>query len=132
VKGFAEWDGISISIYGGESRRVVSSEGTMEVTGKVPVERVEDDSLPKGQRVVESEGAPPRRTSVTRTVYAADGTLLQEETWTTSYKSEPRVVIVGTKEAKPPEREGKAPGGGKRDEAAPPAKGDATSPPDRP
>jgi vancomycin resistance protein YoaR len=132
VKGFAEWDGIRISIYGGESRRVVSSPGTMEVTGKVPVERVEDASLPQGERVVESVGAAPRRTSVTRTVYAADGTLLREETWTTSYKAEPRVVLVGTKEPKPPEKKAKAPGDRKRDEDAPPAEEGATPPPNRP
>ena len=39
VKGFAEYDGIVVSIYGGEDRRVDSSEGTMEITGPVVVER---------------------------------------------------------------------------------------------
>ena len=33
VKGFVEWDGISVAIYGGERRRVESSEGTMTITG---------------------------------------------------------------------------------------------------
>ena len=35
VKGFAESDGITVSIYGGERRRVESSEGTMEITGSI-------------------------------------------------------------------------------------------------
>ena len=35
VKGTPEWDGIRVSIYGGEKRRVESSPGTMEVTGPV-------------------------------------------------------------------------------------------------
>ena len=39
VKGFVEYDGIVVSIYGGEDRRVDSSEGTMEITGPVVVER---------------------------------------------------------------------------------------------
>ena len=59
VKGFAESDGISIAIYGGESRRVESSAGTLEVTGKAPVERVEDPKLAKGKTVVEEEGSAP-------------------------------------------------------------------------
>ena len=62
VKGFAESDGITVSIYGGERRRVESSEGTMEVTGAVPVKRVKDKTLPIGQEVVEEEGSTPSRT----------------------------------------------------------------------
>jgi vancomycin resistance protein YoaR len=104
VKGTPEWDGIRISIYGGESRRVESSPGTMEVTGPVPVERVKDPKLPKGKTVVEASGTAPSRTSVTRTVYAADGSVLREETWNTSYKGETRVVRVGTKEKAAPKK----------------------------
>ncbi|HEX4747189.1 MAG TPA: VanW family protein [Gaiellaceae bacterium] len=97
VKGFTESDGISIAIYGGESRRVESSATPLVVTGKVPVERVEDSSLPKGKTVVEEEGSAPTRTSATRKVYSADGELIASETWTTSYKGEDRIVRVGTK-----------------------------------
>ena len=97
VKGFAEGDGISIAIYGGESRRVESSASPLVVTGPVPVERVEDPTLAKGKTVVEEEGSSPTRTSATRKVYSADGELLHSETWTTSYKGEERVVRVGTK-----------------------------------
>jgi vancomycin resistance protein YoaR len=101
VKGFVEPDGIRVSIYGGESRRVESSPGTMAITGKVPVKRVKDPTLPKGKRKVVEEGSPPRRTVVTRTVYSEDGTVLHDETWTTSYKGETRIVHVGTKAKKP-------------------------------
>ena len=97
VKGFAESDGITVSIYGGERRRVESSEGTMEITGSIPVKRVKDKALPIGREVVEEEGSTPSRTSVSRTVYAEDGTLISEETWNTSYKGETRVVRVGAK-----------------------------------
>ena len=99
VKGFAEGDGISIAIYGGESRRVESSATPLVVTGPVPVERVKDPALAKGKRVVEEEGSAPTKTSATRKVYSADGALIRSETWSTSYDGEERVVRVGTKVA---------------------------------
>ncbi|MCS7007781.1 MAG: VanW family protein [Gaiellaceae bacterium] len=101
VKGFVESDGIAVGIYGGEKRRVVSSPGTFEITGRPPVERIKDPTLPKGTIVVESAGSPPSRTVVTRKVYAADGALLHDETWVTSYAGEARVVRVGTKVTAP-------------------------------
>ena len=104
VKGFAESDGISVAIYGGERGASRARAGTLDVTGRVPVERVDDPTLPKGKTVVEEEGSSPTRTSVTRTIYAADGELIRTETWNTSYKGETRIVRVGTKVvAKPDE-----------------------------
>jgi vancomycin resistance protein YoaR len=97
VKGFAEGDGIRVSLYGGERRRVESSPGTFEVTGPMPVRRILDPKLPKGTTILEEEGAAPSATSVTRTIYGEDGALLRRETWNTTYKAEPRVVRVGTK-----------------------------------
>ncbi len=97
VKGFAEGDGISIAIYGGETRRVESSATPLVVTGRAPLERVKDPTLPKGKTVVEEEGSRPTKTSATRKIYAADGSLIRSETWTTSYKGETRIVRVGTK-----------------------------------
>jgi vancomycin resistance protein YoaR len=126
VKGFAESDGVTVSIYGGERRRVESSQGTFQVTGAVPVQRIKDKSIPIGERVVEEEGTRPSRTSVTRTVYSSDGSLISEETWNTSYKGETRVVRVGTK----PKPKAKGPEPKVPKEPAnetPPA--DATSPP---
>ena len=101
VKGFAESDGISIAIYGGESRRIESSATPLVVTGPVPVERIEDPTLAKGKRAVDEEGTAPTRTSATREIYAADGELIRSETWTTSYEGEKRVVRIGTKVAEP-------------------------------
>jgi vancomycin resistance protein YoaR len=101
VKGFPESDGITVSIYGGERRRVESSDGSMTVTGSAPVKRVKDRTLPVGETVVEEEGSSPSRTTVTRTIYAPDGSLIDEETWNTSYKGETRIIRVGTKEPEP-------------------------------
>ncbi len=109
VKGFAEGDGISVAIYGGETRHIESSATPLVVTGPVPVERVEDPTLAKGKRVVEEEGSAPSRTTATREIYAADGVLLRSETWSTSYKGEKRVVRVGTKVAPKPTPERKTP-----------------------
>ncbi len=107
VKGFSESDGISIAIYGGETRRVESSATPLVVTGRVPVDRVQDPTLPKGKTVVETEGTAPTRTTATRKIYSADGELIRSETWTTSYKGETRVVRVGAKAApKPKEKQG--------------------------
>ncbi|MGH3135728.1 MAG: VanW family protein [Gaiellaceae bacterium] len=126
VKGFAESDGISIAIYGGEDRRVESSPGTFMVTGRAPIERVKDPTLAKGKSVVEEDGSAPSRTSVTRTVYDGAGDVIHDETWTTSYKGETRIVRVGTKvvepKANPPRGE----------TTKPPAQTDATPPIPRP
>ncbi len=113
VKGFAEGDGISVAIYGGEARRVDSSATPLVVTGRVPVDRVEDRTLPKGKTVVEEEGTAPTRTTATRKIYSADGDLIRSETWSTSYEGETRVVRVGTKvvakpTAKPKQKPGAA------------------------
>jgi vancomycin resistance protein YoaR len=131
VKGTPEWDGIRVSIYGGESRRVVSSAGTIEVTGPVPVERVEDPKLRKGKTVVEASGTAPSRTSVTRTVYAADGSVLRDETWNTSYKGETRVVRVGTKGKAAPKTAPKSSPKNPPSEPAPPS-GNSSQPPASP
>ena len=125
VKGFAESDGISIAIYGGESRRVESSATPLVVTGPVPVERVKDATLPRGERVVEEEGAAPTRTSATRKVYTADGALLHSETWSTSYDGEERVVRIGTKVEPKKKPDPKKPAD---DTAPPPGETNATPP----
>jgi vancomycin resistance protein YoaR len=129
VKGFAEGDGISIAIYGGESRRVESSATPLVVTGPVPVERTLDPKLVKGERVVEEEGVAPTRTSATRKVYTPDGELIHSETWTTSYDGEERVVRIGTK-VEP--KKTKPPVGTPTDGTSPPVEKDPTPPTPRP
>jgi vancomycin resistance protein YoaR len=125
VKGFPEADGISVAIYGGERRRVESSEGTMTITGTAPVRRVKDPTLPVGKTVVEESGSSPSRTTVTRTIYTPDGTLIDEETWNTSYKGETRVIRVGTKKPEPPPEKPEEPKKPKSDQTKPP---DTTTP----
>jgi vancomycin resistance protein YoaR len=95
--------GITVSIYGGgPERRIESSSGTVRVTGPAPVRRTNDPTLEKGRTVVEEEGSPARATSVTRTVYGEDGSVIHDETWNTSYRGEYRVIRVGTKPKEKP------------------------------
>ncbi|MBD0338751.1 MAG: VanW family protein [Thermoleophilia bacterium] len=97
VKGWSTDSGIAVSLYGAPTgRRVVSSAGPLTVRGGPPVERIADPDLPKGRRVVEEEGEPPRSVTVTRKVYLPNGELLYDETWTTNYRGEKRVVRIGT------------------------------------
>jgi vancomycin resistance protein YoaR len=134
VKGYVEGDGIRVSLYGGERRRVESSSGTMEVTGRPPVERVPDPTLPRGRTLVESEGSSPSRTSVTRTIYTPSGDLLRTETWNTSYKGETRVVHYGTKPKEKPKPPPKTPPKGSQpgDAVVPPVGGPTTPPAPQP
>ena len=122
VKGFAEADGISVAIYGGEARRVESSDGTFETTGSPPVKRVNDPTMLKGTTRVEASGTSPSRTSVTRTVYGPNGQVLHDETWNTNYRGEARVIRVGTKVKPKPKDPPAAPGPGTEppDETTPP------------
>jgi vancomycin resistance protein YoaR len=117
--------GIVIRLLGsGAERSVVSEAGPLEETAPPEIERTPDPTLYVGERVVDDYGEPARAVQVTRTVYEGDE-ILYEESWSTSYRSEPRLVRVGTKpvpapepEPPPPEEKKK-----KKDEPPPPAPG---------
>jgi vancomycin resistance protein YoaR len=119
---------LTVNLYGTPTGRRVETETTPLVSeGKVPWQRIDDDSLFKGEKVVEQVGSPPRSTSVTRRVYTPDGTLMYDTTWRSYYVGEPTVVRLGTKprpKPKPKPTEGKQPAQGKD---APPST-DATAP----
>jgi len=90
--------GIYVSLYGTDTgRRVESVPGELLVTGPPRTEREEDPTLPVGDVEVLEEGEPSRAISVQRIVYDRDGDVLRRETWSTRYRSEPRIVRVGTK-----------------------------------
>ena len=103
VRGWSTSSGISVGLYGAPTgRRVVSEAGPLVVRGPIPIERTADPELPKGEQVIEEYGAPPRSVVVTRKVYLPGGKLLYDETWSTYYHGEKRVVRLGTKAAEPP------------------------------
>jgi vancomycin resistance protein YoaR len=98
VRTFVGPGSLTVNLYGAPTgRRVETETAPLEVVGKVPWKRIDDDTMSKGEKVVEQFGAPPRKTSVTRRVYAPDGTLMYDTTWSSYYVGEPTVVRLGTK-----------------------------------
>ena len=105
VRTFVGSGSLTVNIYGTpQDRRVESTEQPLRVVGAPKVKRVPDPTLLKGQSEVLESGEPARATSVSRKVYAANGKLLHEDTWYSQYRSEPKVVRVGTKPKPKPKK----------------------------
>jgi hypothetical protein len=64
------------------------------------VQKTVDATLEPGEVAVDSSGVPAQATSVERKVYDANGELLSDATWYSSYRSEPKIVRVGPKKQK--------------------------------
>jgi vancomycin resistance protein YoaR len=93
---------LTVALYGTPvHRRVVSDVAPLVDTGPPPVQQVPNSDLLQGERVVEDSGEPSRTTSVRRRVFAADGKLLDDTTFYSSYRAEPAIVEVGTKPRPP-------------------------------
>ena len=104
VRTFVGAGSLTVNLYGTpQNRRVETETAPLEVEGKVPWKRIDDPTMFKGEKVVEQFGAPPRSTSVTRRVYASDGALMYDTTWSSYYVGEPTVVRLGTKPRPKPE-----------------------------
>ncbi|HEY7345889.1 MAG TPA: VanW family protein [Gaiella sp.] len=98
LRTFVSPGSLTVNLYGtSPGRRVETETAPLRVEGKVPWKRIDDDTMFKGEKVVEQWGAPPRSTSVTRRVYTSDGKLLYDTTWRSYYVGEPTVVRLGTK-----------------------------------
>ena len=95
---------LTVALYGTPvNRRVESNESPLVETGEVPVTRIADADLYVGEEVVDQYGQPSRSTSVQRRVFGARDRLLYDDTWTSSYSSEPTVIRYGTKPRPVPE-----------------------------
>ena len=91
-----------VTLYGTPvHRRVESIAQPLRYVAAPPVQKTVDATLKPGQVVVDDPGVPAQSTSVERKVYAADGKLLSDATWYSSYRAEPKIVRVGPKKAKP-------------------------------
>jgi vancomycin resistance protein YoaR len=89
---------LTVALYGTPlHRRVVSQTRPLVVAGKTPTKNVPDPTMLVGDKAVEETGEPPRTTSVRRIVYAADGAVLHDTVFYSSYRGEPTVIRVGTK-----------------------------------
>ena len=103
LRTFVGADSLVVNLYGTPvHRRVVSESAPLTADGPVPVERIDDPEMLKGHSYVEESGLPPQETSVERKVYSATGALMHDDTWTSYYQGEKRVIKVGTKEPPPP------------------------------
>jgi vancomycin resistance protein YoaR len=91
---------LTVGLYGTpQHRRVVTQTRPLVETGPPPVTHQPDPSLTEGHTVLIDAGEPSRSTSVRRLVYQGRK-LLYDNTWYSSYRAEPKIVLVGTK-AKP-------------------------------
>ncbi len=89
---------LTVALYGTPlHRRVVSETAPLVVTGPPPVKKIKDPLLFVGQTVVEEPGSSSLSTSNVRKVYDADGKLLFDTTFYSSYRGELKVIRVGTK-----------------------------------
>jgi vancomycin resistance protein YoaR len=98
LRTFVGSSSLTVGLYGAPThRRVASTTAPLVTTGPVPVRRIPDPTLYEGEHEIDEVGAPPRSTSVHRRVYTADGRLLYDDTWYSSYVGEPTVIRYGTK-----------------------------------
>ena len=93
---------LTVSLYGTpQHRRIETTTSPLVVVAPPPVTRTVDATLKPGEVVVDDSGTPAQSTSVERKVYSANGKLLSDETWYSSYRSTPKIVRVGPKKAPP-------------------------------
>ncbi len=110
LRTFVGTGSLTVNLYGTpQNRRVETTAQPLRVVGAPQVKRVPDPSLEKGKSEVDEYGQPARSTSVSRRVYDADGVVLHEDSWYSSYRSEPKVVRVGTKPKPKPKPKAKPP-----------------------
>ncbi|MGZ8793291.1 MAG: VanW family protein [Gaiellaceae bacterium] len=89
---------LTVALYGTPAhRRVVSETAPLVVTGPPPVRKIKDPLLFVGQTVVEESGSPRLSTSNERKVYDAEGKLLFDTKFYSSYRGEIKIIRVGTK-----------------------------------
>ena len=101
LRTFVGTGSLTVTLYGTpQDRRVEYETGPLVVTGAMPIKRIKDPTLKRGEQKVEVEGSPRRSTSVRRKVYDSDGKLLYDTTWRSNYDSERELLRVGAKKKK--------------------------------
>ena len=97
---------LTVNLYGSPQNRRVETFAAPLAIGRPPsTKRIPEPTVEVGTSTVESYGQPSRSTSVRRVVYGADDEVLHEDTWYSSYQSEPKLVHVGTKPKPKPKPE---------------------------
>ena len=95
---------LTVALYGApQHRRVESETQPLRVVSPPPVKKTKDPELAVGQTIVDDPGVPAQTTRVQRKVYSPAGKLLSDESWSSYYRAEPKLVRVGAKKKpKPP------------------------------
>ncbi|MDX6412461.1 MAG: hypothetical protein QOE91_1977, partial [Gaiellaceae bacterium] len=89
---------LTVNLYGtSPHRKVVSENAPLVTTGPPPTKTTDDPNLFVGEKVVDDPGSSSLATSVTRKVYDANGKLLYNTTWYSSYRGNYKLIRVGTK-----------------------------------
>ena len=89
---------LTVSLYGTSPHRKVDSiVAPLVTTGPAPVKKVDDPTLFVGEKVLVNSGSPSLATHVERKVYDANGKLLYDNTWYSSYRGDYKIISVGTK-----------------------------------
>jgi vancomycin resistance protein YoaR len=103
LRTFVGSSSLTVSLYGTPTdRKVVSTTAPLVVRGKAPIKKTVDPTLKPGEKIVDDPGEPSMTTSVTRDVYAPDGTLLHHDVWYSYYRSSPELLRVGPKKKPKP------------------------------
>jgi vancomycin resistance protein YoaR len=101
LRTFVGSSSLVVTLYGTPAhRRVESIAQPLRYVSAPPVRKTVDATLKPGQVAVDDPGVPAQSTSVERKVYDADGKLLSDATWYSSYRAEPKIVRVGPKKPK--------------------------------
>jgi vancomycin resistance protein YoaR len=104
LRTFVSSSSLTVNLYGTpQHRKVVSETSPLVTTGPVPETIEKDPTLPVGQKVIDHQGSPPLSTSVHRLVYDANGRLLYDNTWYSSYVGDKSIIRVGTKKKPKPQ-----------------------------
>jgi vancomycin resistance protein YoaR len=121
-----------VNLYGTPvHRRVVTKTAPLVERAAPTVRYVSEPDVTEGQTAIEDFGEPARSTSVERRVYSAAGRLIYDDTWSSYYRSEPKIVHVGTK-PKPKPKPKPPPPQPKKKKKPPPPPPPSTAPPPPP
>jgi len=113
---------LTVALYGTPQHRRVESEAQpLRVVSPPPVEKTDDPALLVGQTVVDDPGVPAQSTSVERKVFSPSGKLMSDQTWSSDYRAEPKLVRVGTKKPPKPKKVATPPGATTATDTAPTA-----------
>jgi len=121
LRTFVGSSSLTVALYGTPvNRRVETETAPLRVTAQQSVKREPDPDRFVGETSLEDYGEPARTTSVRRRVYSPSGKLLSDDSWSSYYVAEPRIVRVGTKPKPKPPPKKKEPPPPPTDEPPPP------------